>query len=95
MTDTHTATLARIQQHITDAAAAITAELDSVEDPVARQALAAEAQALLPELQRAVKAHRSATVAELKQGRTLAQVAEMIGGTTSLVDQILKVGAKK
>ncbi|GAA3595208.1 hypothetical protein GCM10022295_90570 [Streptomyces osmaniensis] len=70
----------------------ILGEMDNITDPVARQEAAREVnETLLPALVAEVKAHRAETVAGLREGRTLAQVGELLGGTSiARVDQILK-----
>ncbi|KOG33273.1 hypothetical protein [Streptomyces resistomycificus] len=89
-----TDTLARIEQHLAAAAAAIQGELAAITDPAARQDVARETlETLLPKLGHDVKMARAAAVAELKQGRTLAQVGQLLGGLSiARVDQILKAG---
>lgn len=84
--------LARIQKHLEDVAQAIGAELDTIADPIDRQDAAREVvQSLLPSVTQDVKAHRARTVAELREGRTLAQVGQLLGGlSVARVDQILK-----
>ncbi|MFJ4921764.1 hypothetical protein [Streptomyces sp. NPDC088725] len=89
--------IARIEQHLAAASAAITGELAAVSDPIERQDIAREVgETLLPRLGHDVKSARAAAVAELKTGRTLAQVGQLLGGlSVARVDQILKVGKKK
>ncbi len=67
-------------------------ELANIPDPVERQNAARTVlETLLPSLGADVKELRSRTVTELRQGRTLAQVGELLGGLSiARVDQILK-----
>ena len=82
----------RIRGHLEDARIAVLAELDTIPDPVTRQAAARDVlETLLPALSADVKALRGRAVTELRQGRTLAQVGELLGGlSVGRVDQILK-----
>lgn len=82
----------RIDSHLETAGAAVLAELDAITDPVARQAVARHVlENVIPSVVQDVKAHRGRTVAELRKGRTLAQVGELLGGlSVARVDQILK-----
>ncbi|MGQ4397911.1 hypothetical protein ACN6K5_000913 [Streptomyces violaceoruber] len=85
------ADVSRIALHLETARKAVLAELDSIPDPVQREAVAREAlRDLVPALGRAVQTRRTAAVAELKEGRTLAQVGDLLGVSTARVDQILK-----
>ncbi|AKZ60749.1 hypothetical protein SAM23877_p040 (plasmid) [Streptomyces ambofaciens ATCC 23877] len=85
--------LARIRHQITDTTTTVLNDLDTIEDPVQRQQAARTVlEELLPDMGREIKAHRSRTVAGLKEGRTLKQVAEMIGSSIALVDQLIKSG---
>jgi hypothetical protein len=70
--------------------------LNSISDPVERQAAARTVlETLLPALVRDVKANRAETVAQLKEGRTLAEVGQLLGNmSVARVDQILKAGRK-
>lgn len=87
-----TTPLDRIRGHLEAATAAVLAELDTIDDPMARQDAARHVnEVLLPEAGQQVKAHRARTVAGLKEGRTLAQVGQILDGmSTARVDQILK-----
>lgn len=89
---TSTETVSRIALHLEAARKAVLAELESVADPVEREAAAREVlRDLVPALGRAVQGDRTRTVAALKEGRTLAQVGKLLGGlSTARVDQILK-----
>lgn len=82
----------RIRGHLTAVSAAVLAELDTINDPVARQDAAREVnETLLPVLVAEVKMHRARTVGVLRDGRTLSQVGKLIGGKSAArVDQILK-----
>lgn len=82
----------RISGHLDTARDAVLAELDSIKDPVERQDAARDVlETLLPAVGQDVKANRARTVAELRQGRTLAQVGQLLGGLSiARVDQILK-----
>ena len=89
MTETPTT---RIRAHLEAAAAAVLGELRSIPDPAERQAAARTVlETLLPGIGQDVKSERAGAVAELKQGRTLAEVGKLLGGmSTARVDQILK-----
>ncbi|MFI8351268.1 RNA polymerase subunit sigma-70 [Streptomyces sp. NPDC085596] len=81
----------RIHQHITTAAAAITAELAAITDPIEREKTAREA-LKIPDLTTAIRIQRAQAVEELKAGRTLREVAALLKVSTGRVDQILKEG---
>ncbi|MEW1892283.1 hypothetical protein [Streptomyces sp. NPDC085659] len=86
----------RITQLLTGTRDALIAELTSISDPIAREAAARQVLAALPAVSQEVTAIRSNTVATLKEGRTLAQVGELLGGLSiARVDQIIKAGKKK
>lgn len=89
MTDTP---LDRIRGHLETARSAVLAELDAIKDPVEREAAARDViTTTLPAIRSEVQAYRARTVAELKVGRTLSKVGELLGGlSTARVDQILK-----
>jgi DNA-directed RNA polymerase specialized sigma subunit len=87
--------LTRIRHHLNDTAHAIIAELDAIDDPVTRQAVARVAlEELLPALGQEVKAHRSRTVASLKEERTLKDVAALLNTSAARVAQIIKEGQR-
>ncbi|MFI1646735.1 hypothetical protein ACH4XT_07295 [Streptomyces avidinii] len=70
---------------------AVQARLAGIEDPVARERAARLfTDQLLPEVARAVKDVRIAAVGELRQGRTLKEVSQLIGLSVPRVDQLLK-----
>ncbi|MFI7354107.1 hypothetical protein ACIBTP_09180 [Streptomyces avidinii] len=70
---------------------AVRARLAEIEDPVARERAARLfTDRLLPEVARTVKEVRIAAVGELRQGRTLKEVSELIGLSVPRVDQLLK-----
>lgn len=89
MTDTP---MHRINGWLEAASSAVLSELDAIKDPLERQAAARDVlKTLLPAIGREVKANRGRAVAELRdEGRTLAQVGELLGMSTARVDQILK-----
>lgn len=81
----------RVREHLETARVAVLAELDTMPDPVERQKAARDVlDTLLPSLGADVKALRARAVTELRQGRTLAQVAQLLGTSVGRVDQILK-----
>lgn len=70
---------------------AVRAHLADIADPVERERAARLVMdELLPDAVKRVKAERAAAVAELKEGRTLKQVAELTGLSVPRVDQLLK-----
>ena len=82
----------RIREHLETARIAVLAELEATIDPVQRQEAAREVlETLLPSLGADVKALRARAVAELREGRSLAEVGQMLGGLSrGRVDQLLK-----
>ncbi|MEU8779333.1 hypothetical protein [Streptomyces sp. NPDC048606] len=67
------------------------ARLAEVESPLAREGVARMiVDALLTDAVRQAKIVRSDAIRELKQGRTLKQVAEMTGLSIPRVDQLVK-----
>ncbi|MFF4552675.1 hypothetical protein [Streptomyces sp. NPDC001422] len=83
----------RIAGHLTAAITAIGQELAAVTDPVQREALARDViDRLLPQATQDAKAMRAEPVAELRDGRTLREVGELLKLTPARVDQILKAG---
>ncbi|MFF2168155.1 hypothetical protein ACFVWP_46995 [Streptomyces sp. NPDC058175] len=88
MTDTP---MHRINGWLEAASSTVLSELDAIKDPLERQGAARDVlENLLPAIAREVKANRGRAVAELREGRTLAQVGELLGMSTARVDQILK-----
>lgn len=89
---TKTTALDRITATIDLAGDEVITHLDNISDPVERQAAARTVlEKLLPALVRDVKANRGEAVKQMREGRTLAQVGELLGGlSTARVDQILK-----
>ncbi|MFD5414256.1 hypothetical protein ACFV4Q_22545 [Streptomyces nojiriensis] len=70
---------------------AVRARLADIETPVAReQAARLFTDQLLPAVAKTVKDIRTAAVGELRQGRTLREVSELIGLSVPRVDQLLK-----
>ncbi|MFJ6483396.1 MULTISPECIES: hypothetical protein [unclassified Streptomyces] len=70
---------------------AVRARLADVETPVARERAARLfTDQLLPAVAKTVKGIRTAAVGELRQGRTLREVSELIGLSVPRVDQLLK-----
>ncbi|MGW6984737.1 hypothetical protein ACWGE1_35675 [Streptomyces sp. NPDC054932] len=70
---------------------AVRACLAGVEDPVARERAARLfTDQLLPDVAREVKNLRIGAVGELRQGRTLKEVAGLTGLSVPRVDQLLK-----
>lgn len=70
---------------------AVRARLGEVPDALAREyAARLLMDDLLPDAVKRVKAVRSEAVGELKEGRTLKQVAELTGLSVPRVDQLLK-----
>ncbi|MFI6530526.1 hypothetical protein [Streptomyces uncialis] len=92
-----TSTDERIAHLLATAIDAITSDLATINDPVERQAAALHVlDALLPAAQDRIRAARAEAVAELKPGRSLAEVGRLLGGITATrVDQILNPGRKK
>jgi hypothetical protein len=89
MTETPTT---RIRTRLEAASSAVLDELRSITDPAERQAAARTVlESLLPAIGQDVKGVRADAVTELRQGRTLAEVGQLLGGmSTARVDQILK-----
>ncbi|MFF4422300.1 hypothetical protein ACFY04_16205 [Streptomyces sp. NPDC001549] len=70
---------------------AVRARLAGIETPVARERAARLfTDQLLPDVAKTVKNIRTAAVGELRQGRTLREVSELIGLSVPRVDQLLK-----
>ncbi len=70
---------------------AVRARLADIETPVARERAARLfTDQLLPAVAKTVKDIRTAAVGELRQGRTLREVSELIGLSVPRVDQLLK-----
>ncbi|MFF4445636.1 hypothetical protein [Streptomyces sp. NPDC001502] len=70
---------------------AVRARLAGIETPVARERAARLfTDQLLPAVAKTVKDIRTAAVGELRQGRTLREVSELIGLSVPRVDQLLK-----
>lgn len=87
MTATTDAALASVETAIHDALNAV----ENVADPVAREAAARRlADVVLPDAARGAKRLRQSAVLELRQGRTLKQVAELLGLSVGRVDQLAK-----
>ncbi|MFJ2707865.1 hypothetical protein ACIO3R_32395 [Streptomyces sp. NPDC087428] len=86
----------RITQLLAATRDALTTELASISDPIAREAAARQILAALPDLSQDITAIRSDAVTTLKEGRTFAQVGQLLGGlSTARVDQIIRAGKKK
>ncbi|MGW5679207.1 hypothetical protein ACWEV4_29705 [Streptomyces sp. NPDC003860] len=86
-----------IAHHLTTAIDNITTELATLTDPVERQNAALYAlDILLPAAKDQLRAARAEAVAELREGRTLAEVGRLLGGISpARVDQILNPTRKK
>ncbi|MER6447163.1 hypothetical protein DEJ51_28900 [Streptomyces venezuelae] len=70
---------------------AVRSRLARIESPVARERAARLfTDQLLPAVAKTVKDIRTAAVGELRQGRTLREVSELIGLSVPRVDQLLK-----
>ncbi|MEU8516342.1 hypothetical protein AB0C76_32885 [Kitasatospora sp. NPDC048722] len=70
---------------------ALLATLGGIKDPIAREVAARELlDDLLPATVKEAKQIRREAVEELRSGRTLKQVGELLGLSTARVDQILK-----
>ncbi|GAA1014545.1 hypothetical protein Q7689_10280 [Nocardiopsis tropica] len=65
-------------------------QLRAITDPVERSKAATALIDALNDAQKAVKGVRAEAVAELRPGRSMREVGEMIGVSTARVDQILK-----
>ncbi|WP_445402456.1 hypothetical protein ACSMX9_12800 [Streptomyces sp. LE64] len=87
----------RTARHLDTAIDAIIDELATIADPVERQNAALHVlDTLLPAAKDRVRAMRAEAVAELREGRTLAAVGQLLGGISATrVDQILNPGRKK
>lgn len=87
-----TTPLDRIRGRLETAVTAVLADLDAIKDPVERQSAARVVlEDLLPSVTQQVKTHRAGTVTGLREGRTLAEVGQLLGGlSTARVDQIIK-----
>lgn len=68
----------------------LTERLRQITDPVERSKAATALIDALNDTQKAVKGVRAEAVAELREGRSMREVGEMIGVSTARVDQILK-----
>ncbi|WP_017581409.1 hypothetical protein [Nocardiopsis valliformis] len=68
----------------------LTEQLRAITDPVDRTRAAADLIDALNHAQKEIKTIRAEAVADLRPGRSMREVGEMIGVSTGRVDQILK-----